>query len=147
MSLDIFDIDILFYITIRVCVLHFMTYPLRLAVSPIVSIRRIIYKFLNVCPFDYPAYAVVRGWVPVNQFNHAGWIGVVTPTDRHKSVQNRCVMEVYGGILCCQFLFNFCWHSVFYLRMESDFFLFLWSQNVLYILLLVKSKVLLGLIL
>ena len=32
----------------------FMTSPLWLAVGP-VSIRRITYKFLNVCPFDYTA--------------------------------------------------------------------------------------------
>ena len=35
----------------------FMTSPLWLAVGPQVSIRRIIYKFLNVCPFDYTAVA------------------------------------------------------------------------------------------
>ena len=34
-----------------------MTSPLWLAVGP-VSIRRIIYNFLNVCPFDYTAVAV-----------------------------------------------------------------------------------------
>ena len=36
----------------------FMTSPLWLAVGSSVSIRRIIYKFLNVCPFDYTAFAV-----------------------------------------------------------------------------------------
>ena len=42
------------------CVYHiFMTSPLWLAVGPpSVSIRRIIYNFLNVCPFDCTAVAV-----------------------------------------------------------------------------------------
>ena len=37
------------------CVLIFMTSPLGVAV---VYIRRFIYKFLNVGPFDYKAFAV-----------------------------------------------------------------------------------------
>ena len=36
----------------------FITFPLWLAVGPQVSIRRIIYKFLIVCPFDFTAVAV-----------------------------------------------------------------------------------------
>ena len=56
----------------------------------LVYIRRIIYKFLNVCPFDYTAFVVSgEGWVPVNRFNHTSWMTFVTPTDRPKSVRNR----------------------------------------------------------
>ena len=36
----------------------FMTSPLWLAVGPQSTLRRIIYKFLNVFPFDYTAVAV-----------------------------------------------------------------------------------------
>ena len=36
----------------------FMTSPLWLAIGPLVSIKRIIYKFLNVCPFASTAAAV-----------------------------------------------------------------------------------------
>ena len=32
---------------------------------------------------------------------------VVTPTDRPKSVCNRCVIEVFGGVLCCPLVFEF----------------------------------------
>ena len=32
---------------------------------------------------------------------------VVSSTDRPKSVRNRCVMEVFGGILCCPLVFEF----------------------------------------
>ena len=35
------------------------------------------------------------GWVPVNRFNHTSWMAVGTPTDRVKSVRNRCVIEVF----------------------------------------------------
>ena len=55
----------------------------------VVYIRRFIYNFLNVCPFDYTAVAVSGKVGPVNQVNHASWVAVVTPTDRPKLVRNR----------------------------------------------------------
>ena len=55
------DVTIYFwytYILVYMFVYYiFMTSPLWLAVGP-VYIRRIIYKFLNVYPFDYTAFAV-----------------------------------------------------------------------------------------
>ena len=54
----------------------------------VVFIRRFIYKFLNVCPFDYTAVAGSGKVRPVNQVNHTSWVAVVTPTDRPKSVRN-----------------------------------------------------------
>ena len=54
--------------------------------------------FLNVCPFYYTSVAG-RGKVgPVNQVNHTSWMAVVTPTDRPKSVRNRCVMELFVAL-------------------------------------------------
>ena len=48
-----------------------------------------------MCPFDYTA-VVVNGKVgPVNQVNHTSWVAVVTPTDRPKSVRNRCVIKLF----------------------------------------------------
>ena len=45
---------------------------------------------------------------PVNQVNHTSWVAVVTPTDRSKSVHNRCVIELFSRCLCCHFaLFTF----------------------------------------
>ena len=49
---------IYFYITIYVCVPHFYDLSALVGCWSSVSIRRIIYKFLNVCPFDYTAVAV-----------------------------------------------------------------------------------------
>ena len=71
------------------------------------------------------------GWDPVNRFNHTSWVAVVTPTDRPKSVGNRCVIEVLVACLCCQVAFfdfavpvgGFC-H-----RTESDLFLFLLQSS------------------
>ena len=33
-----------------------------------------------------------------NRFNHTSWVAIVTLTDRPKSVRNRCVIEVFGGV-------------------------------------------------
>ena len=41
----------------------------------VVYIRRFIYKFLNVCPFDYTAVAGSVKVGPVNQVNHTSWGG------------------------------------------------------------------------
>ena len=65
----------------------------------VVYIRRFIYKFLNVCPFDYTAVAGNGKVGPVNQVNHTSWVAVVTPTDRPKSVRNRCVIELFCGVV------------------------------------------------
>ena len=61
-----------------------------------VFIRKIIYQFFNVYPFDYTAFAV--NWkVRIPLIGLSTWVTVVTTTDRPKSVRNRCVIEVFGG--------------------------------------------------
>ena len=60
--------------------------------------------------------------------NHTSWVALVTPTDRPKSVRNRCLIELFlWRCLCCHFaLFDiFCWCRGFCHRTESDIFLFL----------------------
>ena len=37
-------------------------------------------------------------WNLIIGFNHTSWIAVDTPTDRPKSVRNRYVIEVFGGV-------------------------------------------------
>ena len=32
--------------------------------------------------------------------NHTSWVALVTPTDRPKSVRNRCLIELFCGIVC-----------------------------------------------
>ena len=56
-----------------------------------------------------------------------GWL--VTPTDRPKSVRNRCVIEVFGGVCVLSFGFRiFCWYRGFCHRTGSDL-LFLLKIN------------------
>ena len=90
-----------------------------------VYIRRFIYKFLNVCPFDYTAVAGSGKVGPVNQVNHTSWVAVVTPTDRPKSVRNRCLIELFVALFVLSLPF---WHfrgcRGFCHRTESDLLLF-----------------------
>ena len=61
--------------------------------------------------------------------NHTSWVAVVTPTDRPKSVRNRCVIELFCGVVCVVTLpfWHFCWCRSFCHRTESDLFLFLFA--------------------
>ena len=73
-----------------------------------------------------------EGWDPVNRFNHTCSVAIVTPTDRPKSVRNRCVIEVFGGVFVlsrCFFGF-FCGCRGFWHRTESDLFLFLFIPGL-----------------
>ena len=38
-------------------------------------------------------------------FNHSSWVAIVTPTDRPKSVRNRYVIEVFGGVFVLSLFF------------------------------------------
>ena len=75
-----------------------MTSPLGGGCWFVVYIRRFIYKFLRVCPFDYTVLTGSGKVGPVNQVNHTSWVAVVTPTDRPKSVRNRCVIEFFMAL-------------------------------------------------
>ena len=65
----------------------------------------------------------------VNQVNHTSWVVIVTPTDRRKSVRNRCVIELSCGVVCIVTLpfLHFCWCRGFCHRTDSDLFLFLFA--------------------
>ena len=54
-------------------------------------------------------------------------MAVVTPTDRPKSVHNRCVIELFSGVVCVVTLpfWHFCWCRGYCHRTVSDLFLFL----------------------
>ena len=98
----------------------------------VVHIRRFMNKCLSVCPFDYTVVAGSRKVGPVNQVNHTSWVAVVTPTDRPKSVRNRCEIELFCGVVCVITLpfWNFCWCRGFYHMTESDHFLFVLKINM-----------------
>ena len=64
--------------------------------------------------------------------NHTSWVAVVTPTDRPKSVRNRCLIELFCGVVCVVTLpfWHFCWCRGFCHRTESDLFLFLSNMPI-----------------
>ena len=50
-------------------------------------------------------------------------MAVVTQTDCPKSVRNRCVIEVFGGVFVLSIGFRiFCWYRGFCHRIETDLF-------------------------
>ena len=57
--------------------------------------------------------------------NHTSSVVVVSPTDRQKSVRNRCLIEPFCGVVCVVTLpfWHFCCRG-FCHRTESDLFLF-----------------------
>ena len=63
--------------------------------------------------------------------NYTSWVAEVTPTDRPKSVRNRCLIELFCGVVCVVTLpfWHFCWCRGFCHRTESDLFLFLLYQR------------------
>ena len=80
-----------------------------------------------MCPFEYTAVTGSGKVAPVNQVNHTSWVGLVTPTDPPHSVRNRCVIELFCGVVCVVTwpFWHFCWCRGFCHRTESDIFLFL----------------------
>ena len=63
--------------------------------------------------------------------NHTSWVAVVTPTDRPKSVRNRCLIEFFYGVVCVVALpfWHFCWCRGFCHRTGSDLLLFVFSSS------------------
>ena len=55
---------------------------------------------MNVLVLDYTAVAASGKVGPVKPVNHTGWVALVTPTDRPKSVRNRCLIELFCGVVC-----------------------------------------------
>ena len=94
---------IYFYITIYVHVPYFYDLSALVGCWSSVSIRRIIYKFLNVCPFDYTAVAV-SGKVERSETGLttpiAWMLSVTSAIDRPKSVPqlpcNRMCISIFN---------------------------------------------------
>ena len=61
--------------------------------------------------------------------------GVVTPTDRPKSVRNRCLFELFCGVVCVVTLpfGHFCWCRGFCHRTGSDLLLFVSTSYYMHI--------------
>ena len=50
---------------------------------------------------------ICLGLDSVNRFNHTSCVAVVTPSNRPKSVRNRCVIEIFGGVFVLMLLPGF----------------------------------------
>ena len=73
--------------------------PLRLVWLLVCCLYKEVYlQILDVTPFDYTTVAESGKVGPVNQVNHTNWLIVFTPTDRPKSVRNRCVIELFVDV-------------------------------------------------
>ena len=121
---------IYYYITIRLCTTFYDLSALVGCWSS-VFIRRIIYNFLICVSFWlHGCCGKKEGCALVNRFIHASAMAVITPTDRPKSVHNRCVVEVLVAFLCCHVAFWIFFVDVrgFCHRTESDLFLFLCNR-------------------
>ena len=78
--------------------------------------------------------------------NHTSWVAVVTSTDRPKSVRNRCVIELFCGVVCVVTLpfWHFCWCWGFCHRTESDLFLFLYTSMYIFMYVFGEDEVAFG---
>ena len=85
-------------------------------------------KYLHVLALDNIAVAVSGKVGPVKPVNHTSWVAVVTPTDRPKSVRNRCVIELFVALymlsLCPFDISVGVWAFVIGLSQISSFFPF-----------------------
>ena len=130
-SLHYLDVTILYFcyiIFIIYAILESILWPLRLGWLLVCLLYKEVYLhfFLYVCRFDYTAVAGSGKVGHVNQVNHTSWVALATPTDRPKSVRNRCLIELLCVVVCDLTLpfWHFCLCRDFCYRTESDLLLF-----------------------
>ena len=105
-----------------------MTSRLWLIAGPLsLFIRRIIYKFLNMCSFDCAGFAVSRrvGYPKTTLTTPVGWLLLLQLTVRPKSVINHCAFDVLVAFCVVYWFLNFLLvKRAFRHRTESDLVLF-----------------------
>ena len=57
-----------------------------------------VYKFLKTCVLLIKRLLRLVGRWARKPVNHTSWVAVVTPTDRPKSVRNRCLIELFVAL-------------------------------------------------
>ena len=64
------------------------------------------YIVYNICVYFWlhSVCGYGEGLDSVNQFYKTSWVIVVSPSDRPKSVRNRCVIEICGSVFAVTFL-------------------------------------------
>ena len=106
---------------------YWFLWPLRLVWLLVCCLYKEVYLQIFKC-VSFWLHGCCGEWEggPVNQVNHTSWVAVVTPTDRSKSVCNRCLIELFCGVVCVVTLpfWHFCWCRGFCHRTGSDLLLF-----------------------
>ena len=97
------------FITNAVCVLIFMDSPNGLGPG-LLSILGGLFTFFKCMSFwSHGCCGEWEGWARKQLVNHNSWMAVVTQTYRSKSIRNRSVMEVFGGV----FVLSLCLNRIF----------------------------------
>ena len=79
----------------------------------------VVFIWLHCCCSEW------EGWYSLTRYNHTSWVTVVTPTDRPKSVRNRCVIKGFGGVFVLSICFRiFCWYRGFVIGLSQISFFF-----------------------
>ena len=119
----IFDI----YYLLPMLFVYWFIWPLRLVWLLVCCLYKEVYLRIFKCVsfWLHGCCGEWEGWArkPVN---HNSWVAVVTPTDRPKSVRNRCLIELFCCVVCVVTLpfWHFCLCRGFCHRTESDLFRF-----------------------
>ena len=99
-----------------------------------VFIRRIIDNFFkNVSFWLDNVFSKYEDCDPVNWFNNTSWDVAITPTNRHKSVRNRCVFNIFWRFFVVTVLFGSFCCKVSCNRTESDLFLILFISYLIWV--------------
>ena len=123
------------YLASMLCVYRLL-WPFRLWWLLVCCLYKEVYlQFFNVYRCDYTAVAGSGKVGPVNQVNHTSWVAVVTPTNRSKSVRNRCVIELFCGVVCIVTLplWHFCWCRGFFIGLSQISVFFYWPSGMTFL--------------
>ena len=109
---------------------YWFLWPLRLVWLLVCCLYKEVYLQIFKC-VSFWLHGCCGEWEggTVNEVNHTSWMAVVTPTDRPKSVRNRCLIKLFCGVVCVvTFPFwHFCWCRGFCHRTGSDLLLFVFA--------------------
>ena len=86
----------LLYYYITIYFVYHILWPLRFGWLMVFSLYKEDYLQIFKCVsfWLHGCCGEWEGWALVNRFNHTSGVTAITPTDRPKSVRNRCVIEV-----------------------------------------------------
>ena len=97
-AIYIFDIKYL----LTMLFVYWFLWPLLLVWMLVCCLYKEVYlEIFKMCVLLITRLLQRVGRWALNQLNHTIWVAVVIPTDRPKSVRNRCLIELICGVVCC----------------------------------------------